>query len=281
MSSRHIGRVGLVFVLGLLASVATPADDDAQAKKRLEVMQAAVTALEASSKELKPKALEVAPKPLLRYSDPTRGGVGVKGEAVSNFLLDAGVWRLGAEGRPTALMTTEIYQAPDGSSVMGVEFVSLTEKKFSLKHKTQGARWDATASGLTLKELPEAPKPAAGAAARLTQMRQLARRFAAKERIDKELIECRLIAQPIDRYSSEAEKITDGAIFALANGTNPEVGILLETDGTNWNYGVLRLSSAESTVTLDGKEVAAYKRFTYDRADGPYNGITYRLEMAK
>jgi hypothetical protein len=164
---------------------------------------------------------------------------------------------------------------------MALEFLSLTEKKFSLKHKTQGARWDATASGLALKELPGAPKPAAGAAGRLTQMRQLARRFAAKERIDKELIECRLIAQPIDRYSSEAEKIVDGAIFALANGTNPEIGILLETDGQGWKYGTLRLSSAESTVTLDGKEVAAYERFTYDRAGGPYNGTTYRIELGK
>ena len=109
--------------------------------------------------------------------------------------------------------------------------------------------------------MPKAQKPSATAAARLTEMRQLMRRFVAKELYNKEWIECRLIAQPIDRYQSEAEKIVDGAIFALANGTNPEFGIVLETDGTRWQYGVLRLSSAESIITLDGEKIAAFEYF--------------------
>jgi len=43
-------------------------------------------------------ALALVPKPLLRYTDPTRGGVGVKEENLVNVLLDAGVWRLGTRG---------------------------------------------------------------------------------------------------------------------------------------------------------------------------------------
>jgi hypothetical protein len=165
---------------------------------------------------------------------------------------------------------------------MSYEFLSLTEKKFVLKHKTEAVRWDATASGLELKDLPDAPKPAATAAARLTQMRQLARRFAAKETYFNEKVECRLIAQPIDRYQSEAQKVTDGAIFALANGTNPEIGIVIETDGAGWRYGVLRLSSAESTVTLDGKEVAAYERHKSGAShDGPYTSGGYKIGAGK
>lgn len=80
-------------VLGLLVSSAfsVSAQDDPRAKQRLEFMQAAVGSLEAESSELKPKtALAVASKPLLRYSDPTPRVV----------CLDAGVWRMGAEGRP-------------------------------------------------------------------------------------------------------------------------------------------------------------------------------------
>ena len=267
MTSRHL-------VLGLLVSISTAsAQDDPQVKQRLELMQAAVDSLEAKSLELKPKtALTMASKPLLRYSDPTPRLV----------CLDAGVWRLGAEGRPTALVTLELYQAPDGSRLLSFEFLSLTEKKFSLKHKTEDVRWDATASGLDLKELPDAPKPAAMAAARLTQMRQLARRFVAKERYNKEFTESRLIAQPIDRYQSEAEKIVDGAIFAFANGTNPEIGIVLEASGERWRYGTLRFCSAEATVTLDGKEVAAYERFdARGRRDGPYNTGSYKIELGK
>jgi hypothetical protein len=270
-------------VLALLVLMNSPAvcQDDPQAKRRLELMQMVVADLETESSVLKSKAaLTVIPKPLLRYNDPTRGGVKI--ESANNFLLDAGVWRLGTEGRPTALVTVEIYQAPDKSRVLSIEFLSLTEKAFTLKHRTEDVRWDATASGLEMKELPDAPKPAATAAARLTQMRQLARRFAAKETYNKETTECRLIAQPIDRYQSDAQKIADGAIFALANGTNPEIGLVFETDGERWRYGILRLCSAEVTVALDGKTVIAYDKFnSRGRRDGAYNSGSYRLKIDK
>lgn len=265
-------------ILGLLAASAAlvSGQDDPEAKRRLELMQAAVGSLEPSSAGLKPDgALAASAKPLLRYSDPTRGGIK---EAAPNVLLDAGIWRLGAEGRPTALVTVEIYRNPDASRALAFEFLSLTDAKFSLKHKSEKVRWDPTASGLALKELPDAPRPAATAAARLAQMRQLARRFAARELVNKESIECRLLAQPIDRYSSAADKIDDGAIFAFANGTNPEVGVVLESDGARWRYGVLRLTAAESGVTLDGEPVAAYEHFnSRGRTDGPYHNAAHKI----
>src|SRR5688572_32559698 len=91
--SRWISAV----VLALLAPsvVAAPPEDDAQAKQRLELMRAAVRDLVPESSELKAKdALAVVPDPLLRYSEPTRDIKATSG------CLDAGVWRLGAEGRP-------------------------------------------------------------------------------------------------------------------------------------------------------------------------------------
>jgi hypothetical protein len=264
-------------LVSLVSSVA--AEEDPQAKQRLELMRAAVGRLEPESSELKAKAtLTFAPKPLLRYSDPTRGGV----NGAANVLLDAGVWRLGTEGRPTALVTVEIYQTPGPSHVLAFEFLSLSEAKFALRHKTEKIRWDPAGSALTLKELPDAPKPAATPTARLAQMRQLTRRFAAKERVNKESIECRLLTQPIDRYQSEAGKIVDGAIFVYANGTNPEIGLVFETDGQHWLYGTLRLTSAESSVTLDGRQVAAYDPFdSRGRTDGPYHSATHKIEMGK
>jgi hypothetical protein len=285
MAPPHVRRVWLaslsVLALFMSSGSSASAQDEPEAKQRLEFMQAAVASLEPESSEPKPKtALTFVAKPLLRYSDPTRGGI--KTEAANNVLVDAGVWRLGTEGRPTALVTVEIYQFPDRSRVLSIEFLSMTEAKFSLKHKTENVYWNATASGLTLKELPDAPKPAATAAARLTQMRQLVRRFAAKERFNNESIECRLLAQPIDRYESARDKIVDGAIFAFANGTNPEIGIVFESDGQRWLYGILRLTAAESSVTLDGQEVAAYDRFNArGRKDGPYNSASYKIEMGR
>jgi hypothetical protein len=256
------------------------AQDEAEAKKRLELMQAALGSLEIDTLGSKPKvALEFASKPLLRYSDPTRG---TNKDAATNLLLDAGVWRLGTEGRPVALVTVEIYQAPNASRILTFEFLSLSETKYSLKHKTQKIRWDPASSALKLEELPDAPKPAATAAARLTQMRQLARRFGARERINNDSIECRLMSQPIDRYQSEGEKIVDGAIFAFANGTNPEVGIVFESDGARWRYGTIRLTAAELSVTLDGRRIASYEPFNArGRTDGPYHNGWHKVEMGK
>ena|SRR5690349_21689011 len=281
MISPHVGRSWLVFqvALGLLVSSAAPApaQDEAQEKQRLQFMQRAVESLEPESSELPSKAaLAVAPKPLLRYSDPTRGGIK---EAAVNVLEDAGVWRLGTEGRPTALVTVEIYREPDGSRVLAYEFVSLSESKFSLKHRSQRVRWDATGSALSLRDLPDAPKPAATAAERLVQTRQLARRFAAKERLNNEAIDCRLLTQPIDRYQSAADKIVDGAIFAYANGTNPEIGVVLESDGERWRYGTVRLTAAEASVTLDGRQVAFYEHFdSRGRTDGTYHNGSHRID---
>jgi hypothetical protein len=253
--------------------------DEAQAKQRLEIMQAALASLEPESSEVTPKAaLTFAAKPLLRYSDPTRD----TSEGAGKFLLDAGVWRLGTEGRPTALVTLELYQAPGAARVLGFEFLSLTDTKFSLKHKTEKIRWDATGSALDLKELPDAPKPAATATARLAQMRQMARRLTAKERYRNVSTECRLLAQPIDRYQSAADKIVDGAIFAYANGTNPELGVVFESDGERWLYGIIRLTAAEASVMLDGRQVAAYEFYdARGRTGGPYHNARLRIDRDK
>jgi hypothetical protein len=281
MVSLPAGRswLALRVVLALLvSSVASAlAQDEAEAKQQLELMQAAVANLQPESSDPKVKAaLALVSKPLLRYSDPTRG----TSEAAGNVLLDATVWRLGTAGRPMALVTVEIYRAPNASRLLSFEFLSLTETQFSLKHKMEKIRWDATGSALTLKDLPDAPKPAAAAAGRLAQMRQLARRFAAKESFRGQTIECRLLTQPIDRYQSAAEKIVDGAIFAYANGTNPELGVVFETDGEHWRYGVIRLTSAESSVALDGQEVASYDFYdARGRTEGPYHNAAHKLEM--
>ncbi|HEY7329297.1 MAG TPA: hypothetical protein VH592_16765 [Gemmataceae bacterium] len=280
------GRKGyispLVLTLLGLSVSSVLAQDEGQAKQRLEFMRAAVESLEPESAASTPKAaLTFASKPLLRYSDPTRGGIDAASENIT-VLLDASVWRLGMEGRPTALVTVEIYQAPDESRVLAFEFLSLSEAKFALQHKTENIRWDPTDSAVIMKEMPSASKPADSATARLVQMRKLAQRFSVNERLKNEAIECRLLTQPIDRYKSAKEKIADGAIFTFANGTNPEIGLVFESDGERWRYGILRLTAAEVSVTLDGRQIAAYDRFNaHSRTDWPYHGASHRIRQEK
>jgi hypothetical protein len=270
-------RVALGLLVCLVSSVS--AQEEPRAKERLKVMREAVDSLEPESAELKTKAaLTFASKPLLRYSDPTRDDAEVTG----NVLLDATVWRLGTEGRPSALVTVELYQAAKSPTLLSYEFLSLSEAKLSLKHKADKVpRFDPTESGLTLKELPDAPKPAATAGGRLAQMRRLARRFTAKEQYRNVQIECRLLSQPIDRYQSAAQKILDAAIFVYANGTNPELGVVLETDGDHWQYGTIRLTGTEASVSLDGRQVTAYEQIGPRNRRGPYQLGSYRLEIDK
>jgi hypothetical protein len=259
----------------LLLSSSVSADNEEQEKKRLKWMRDAVDSLQPESEGLKTKeALTFGSKPLLRYSDPTRG----IGGGTGNVLLDGSVWRLGTEGRPTALVTIELYGVSGAPGRLSYELLSLTGAKFSVKHKEEKiARWEPTESGLTLKDIPDAPKPASSASARLVQMRKQARRFTVKEQFFKKEIECRLLTQPIDRYQSEADKIVDGAIFVFVNSTNPEVGLVLETDGSRWVYGTLRLTASEATVALDGREVATIDDPTGGGTSDSYQNGGYRF----
>ncbi len=270
--------LGIFLTLAVLHALhAQEADsEEAARKQRLVLMEQTIAGLEAKSEANLPRpALAFTAKPLLRYSDPTRG-------SGANVLLDASVWRLGEAGRPTALVTLEIYRAAAESALLSYEFAALADAKFSLRHKQNpGIAWQATGSALSMSPLDGAPAPAKSASGRLTQMRGLARQFTARETLDGETIECRLLAQPIDRYSSAADKIVDGAIFAYANGTNPELAVLLECDEERWSYGVVRLSAAASTLEHAGREVASFPRGDFLNKSGPYSANSHPLTLPR
>ena len=270
----------IALLLGFATTIrAQPArdEDDAASRKRLAFMEQAIGSFATSSEQIKDATdLKIAAKPILRYSDPTRG------TTEENVLVDATVWRLGENGRPTGLVTLEIYRTTADSSILAYEFVSLSEARFSLAHKANRAiAWDATGSALTLKPLEGGAVPAKTSPGRLTQMRHLARRFTVHETVNDQIIECRLLAQPIDRYQSEKDEIEDGAIFAFANGTNPEIGLTLECGKDGWIYGTVRLSAADVTVKLDGREVARYAKINSAKRQGDYTSTIERIELPK
>jgi hypothetical protein len=231
------------------------ADEDQQSRQRLTLMEQEIAQFAATSAQITSgPALRFTAKPVLRYSDPTRG------LTAANVLMDATVWRFGEQGRPTALVTLEIYRSSSAQGVLSFEFLSLSPKPFALRHKSfPRIVWDATESALQLSPCPGSPEPAGNASARLLQMRQLSKRFAVREKLaNGETVECRLLPQPIDRYQSADQQIVDGAIFAFANGTNPEIGLILECDTSRWSYAAVRLSAAETTVYLDDREAARF-----------------------
>ncbi len=266
--------LALVAAAGLLAQ--QPNADEAGSKQRLMLMEQTIAGFEVKSDAMLPKpALAFAAKPLLRYSDPTRG------LTEANVLLDASVWRLGQSGRPTALVTLELYRATGNDGILSYEFASLSDERFTLRHKQHaGVAWSATGSALKMSPLADAPQPAKTASGRLTQKRQLARKFSVREKLlNDEAVECRLLAQPIDRYSSPEDKLIDGAIFAFANGTNPELGLLLECDSERWSYGAVRLSAAETTLEHSGRQVASFPKGDFLGKSGAYSANNHPLEL--
>ena len=242
------------------------ADKDAKSKARLAVMQAAMDDLKLSSKDIDPESLKFDKAPFLRYDDATRD------------LLDAGVWRLGKGGRPRAVVTLEIYRPSSGQAKLTYEFVSLASDKFSAV-SPRGPTWEPAESELKMEDLEGAPPPAETERARLVQLRQLARRFTAHEISSNNRVECRLLPQPLDRYSDSKNKIQDGAIFVFANGTNPELGLLLECHDKKWTYGAFRLSSARLYAELDGKQFYEVPWFNKYSPKAPYTAAGHPVTL--
>jgi hypothetical protein len=214
--------------------------DEALAMRRFELMQKRVAAGKVESGEPGfPHAF--APEPIFRYSDPTRG-----------FVAGA-VWKLGDEGRPKALLATELRRKIQGKGNPNIsyEFSSLTTTPFSLR--SDDMDWSPTGTRFEFKPIPKAQAPEATPQGRLRQLREMSRRFASNEEVNKEKFELRLLPTPVDRYTPSSAERADGAIFFFTLGTNPEVVLLIESDGKEWSYAAGRMTGAQVVVlTLDG-----------------------------
>src|SRR5438874_12895917 len=103
----------------------------------------------------------------------------------------------------------------------------------------------------------DAPPPAAKDFQRLTQMRNLARRFAATRENSEGTKELRLQDSPFYRFSDEEQGILDGALFNFVISTDPELLVLIDAardaarQEPRWQYSLASMSSAQETVRLD------------------------------
>jgi hypothetical protein len=187
-------------------------------------------------------------EPVLRYTDNTR------------LTTDSSLWIFGAAGRPTAIVAIEHYPKGADAKRWICEVASLSNERISVEYGRE-IDWTATKSGLELVRLEGAPAPAEQPAARMNQIKQLQRRFTAHEKASIEgRIELRPLAKPLYRYQDAENGIIDGAIVSFANGTNPEVLLVLEARQTRgevaeWQFGLLQLTGEAVFGELDGKEI--------------------------
>lgn len=150
----------LVVSIGFLSHSAARSEDqvvqpnqDAASKRRLQLMQSAVDSFAVTSQQITTEsALKFGKAPLLRYNDPTREA-GAKTQ--TTLLLDAGVWRLGESGRPTALLTMEVYPRGEEEALLTYEIVSLSASPFEAPKVRQwpvSAKYTATRHVIRLAE---------------------------------------------------------------------------------------------------------------------------------
>jgi len=87
--------------------------------------------------------------------------------------------------------------------------------------------WACDEPGIRWEAVSGEPAPTISRPARLVQMRAIARRYTASIQTEEES-DLRLMAQPLFRYGEEVPGVVDGAIFAFAMTTDPELLLMVE-----------------------------------------------------
>jgi hypothetical protein len=238
--------VASLLLCGADVAIAAEPDTVARDAHRTRMKQVAESIQIADAESRTPVPL--AAEPLLLYTDATRA------------TFESGLWIFGGGGRPAAIVATEFYPDHPKGPTWLYEIASVSDRRISAKRGT-GLDWSARTPGLSLRELPDAGVPAERPARRLSQMKQLLRRFTARESavIEGE-IELRPLSNALYHYEDSNSQLIDGAIFAFANGTNPEVFVLLEAHAANggpsvWKYALVQMTGGAVSVSLDGTKV--------------------------
>jgi hypothetical protein len=201
------------------------------------------------------------PEPVLRWWQPVRGGD------------DGALYLWVHAGRPVAAVTFFTFKWPNGTRSIVHEKASLVVVPVEAVWRGTPV-WSTSQPGLSFKRVPDAPVPAGTGSGRLRQMLAVVRDFSANTIDDKDskwLL--RPLIKPLYRYEGN----TDGALFALVQGTDPEAFVLLEArnerDGAHWEYAVARFTDLQIHIRYKGQEVFAGPNTT-GRVDGIYHSPT-------
>lgn len=173
-------------------------------------------------------------RPVLRWSNPLRS----TGDGAVFIWADEDAAR-----RPAAAMC--IY----GNDAGGVDHEWQSLAAEPLRATYRGATvWRPQTAGLEFHTLAGVAEPvAATPARRLAQMHGLLRDFTATVAKQPRQRELRALTHPIYRYGDQQADLVDGAVFAFAQATDPEILLLLEAQRQTagpaaWRWAAARMS---------------------------------------
>jgi hypothetical protein len=224
---------------------------------RLEMMVRMAERYEIYAQTDPPKKLERVSKPVLRWTNPVRGA------------RDGCLWLWTQNGRPEAIVSFYPSFGTDGEQ-WDHEFQSLSRGKLRAE-RNRTPFWTPEKPGIEFKILPDAPPPAETTARRSSQIRTLAGRFSGQVTVRDDKSALRLLTTPIFRYSDRDAGVVDGALFVFAQGTDPELLLLLEarvgTDAHLWHYALARMTSMPVEASLDERPVWAVENWDRGNPD--------------
>ncbi len=211
----EIGLMILMFLLvsQVVADESAPSTDakggkkqaaDPHKERRLEFMKSSVKEYEMLVGPDFESKLVVVSEPLLRFTNPVSG------------LQDGGfiVWK-SESGRP--MVGAQVFLTSEDLWLH--EFQSLAPVPLRVVRNGENA-WEPGRAGAEVQLLPDAPAPATTAVQRLTQMRQLARRFSVSDEFEgrEQSDELRLLSNPLMRFGDPQTETLDGGLFTYAHG---------------------------------------------------------------
>jgi hypothetical protein len=213
--------------------------------------------------------LEFKPESVLHWSNPLRHG-----ETNGSVF----VWVYEGQIATVGTIFSYIPETDPGQRVIAHSFHSLALLPLAGESKT-GVAWKVPGPGIEPQPVPDAPAPAGSAAQRLTQMRALAREFAAYHVLDKIEQELRLLPQPIYRNEKSSDDVLDGALFTFVAGTDPELMLLIEARAEDkkprWHYATGRFS--DLTLVLQHKKKELWRKdHSNQRVDPKFPYVTVR-----
>jgi hypothetical protein len=214
----------------------------------------------------KRQAVPLMATPVLRFNDPARD------------FHDATIWGFGERGRPLCLLAIEQY-----GDRSWFECISLSSEPFTAA--ADSLRWSPKAGGPELQPFPGAPPPADKAPRRLVQMKELLGQLRAYEvGRNGAKYELRLMPRPLVRYDDAEAELVDGALFAFAYGTNPELLAIIEARGAapaKWQVAFARCGTAEPHVLYKDQEIFTLPYATGTRPEDPYWNFSYAFKKAE
>jgi hypothetical protein len=218
------------------------------------------------------RPLTLKPEPILKWSNPVRGSI----------YGDAFVWT--DNGRPEAVAS--IYKWYSPLTHRANEFHSLAVDKL-IGERDGGPAWTPSRPGLELKPIPAAPVPADSAAARLRQMRTLAKEFTGHQ-TSRQGVKCemRLLTEPLYRYENTKGDLIDGGLFVFVVATDPDAFLLIEArrakgGAAEWRFGAARMYATNLGIAHRGREVWNAPELPWSKVwDGNEPYCIFRFDLA-